>query len=39
LVLSDTKIRNKRMMWNEPVDLKAGDQSVMLDQRNAMPVE
>jgi hypothetical protein len=38
-VLSDTKIGNKRMMWNEPVDLKAGDQSVMLDQRNAMPVE
>jgi hypothetical protein len=38
-VLSDTKVGNKRMMWNEPVDLKAGDQSVVLDQSNAMPVE
>jgi hypothetical protein len=38
-VLSDTKIGNKRMMWNEPVDLKGGDQSVILDHRNAMPVE
>jgi hypothetical protein len=38
-VLSDTKVGNKRMMWNEPVDMKAGDQSVVLDQRNAMPVE
>jgi hypothetical protein len=38
-VLSDTKVGNKRIMWNEPVDLKAGDQSVVLDQSNAMPVE
>jgi hypothetical protein len=38
-VLSDAKVGNKRMMWHELVDLKAGNQSLTLDQRNAMPVE
>ena len=38
-VLSDAKVGNKRMMWHELVDLKAGKQSITLDQRNAMPVE
>jgi len=38
-VLSDAKVGNKRLMWHELVDLKAGSQPVTLDQRNAMPVE
>ena len=38
-VLSDAKVGNKRLMWHELVDLKAGNQSLTLDQRNAMPVE
>ena len=38
-VLSDTKIDNRRMMWNQAVDLKAGGNSLTLDQRNAMPVD
>ena len=38
-VLSDAKVGNKRLMWHELVDVKLGTQSVMLDQRNAMPVE
>ena len=38
-VLSDAKVGNKRLMWHELVDVKAGTQSVTLDQRNAMPVE
>jgi hypothetical protein len=37
-VLSDAKIDNKHMMWNQPVDLKGADASVTLDGRNAMPV-
>ena len=38
-VLSDAKVGNKRLMWHELVDVKAGTQSVTLDQRNALPVE
>jgi hypothetical protein len=38
-VLSDAKVGNKRWMWHELVDVKAGTQSVTLDQRNAMPVD
>lgn len=38
-VLSDAKVGNKRLMWHELVDVKAGTQSVTLDQRNAKPVE
>jgi hypothetical protein len=38
-VLSDAKIGDKKVMWHELVDVKAGTQSVTLDQRNAMPVE
>jgi len=38
-VLSDTKVGNKRVMWHELVDLKAGTQSLTLDQRNAIPVD
>jgi hypothetical protein len=38
-VLSDTKIGDKKVMWNELVDVRAGTQSVTLDQRNALPVE
>jgi hypothetical protein len=38
-VLSDAKVGGKRMMWHELVDVKAGNQSLTLDQRNAMPVE
>lgn len=38
-VLSDAKIGDKRLMWHELVDLKEGNQSLTLDQRNARPVE
>jgi hypothetical protein len=38
-VLSDAMVGNKRMMWHELVDLKAGNQSLTLDQRNALSVE
>lgn len=38
-VYMDAKVGGKRMMWNEPVDVKPGTQSLTFDQRNAMPVE
>ncbi|HET9025520.1 MAG TPA: hypothetical protein VFN64_13175 [Burkholderiaceae bacterium] len=38
-VLTDAKFGDRRLVWNEPVDVKAGDRSIRLDQRNAMPVE
>jgi hypothetical protein len=38
-VLSDAKIDNRRMVWNVPVDVKAGTTSLMLDLRNANPVD
>jgi hypothetical protein len=38
-VLSDAKVDNRRMMWNEPVEVKAGSTSLTLDQRNAKPVD
>ena len=38
-VFSDTKVGDKRLMWNEPVDLKAGEKSVTLAKANALPVE
>jgi hypothetical protein len=39
-VLADAKIgTNKHIMWNQPVDVKGADASLILDRRNAMPVE
>jgi hypothetical protein len=38
-VLSDAKVDNKRLMWNQPVDVKGADASLTLDPRNAMPVD
>ena len=38
-VLADAKVADKRVVWNEPVDVKGGDKSLMLDARNAMPVD
>ena len=38
-VLSDAKVDNKRLMWNQPVDVKGADASLTLDRRNAMPVD
>jgi hypothetical protein len=37
-VLSDATVDNKRLMRNQPVDVKGSDVSLMLDARNAMPV-
>ncbi len=38
-VLSDAKVDNKRLMWNQPVDVKGADASLALDRRNAIPVD
>jgi hypothetical protein len=38
-VLSDAKVDNTRLMWNQPVDVKGADASLTLDRRNAMPVD
>ena len=38
-VLSDAKVGNKHLMWNQPVDVRSGEKLVTLDERNAMPVE
>jgi len=38
-VLADAKVANKRVVWNQPVDVKGGDKSLTLDARNAMPVD
>ena len=38
-VLSDAMVGTKRLMWHELVDLRSGDQSLTLDQRNARPVD
>ena len=38
-VLSDAKVDNRHMMWNQPVDVKGANASVTLDRGNAMPVE
>jgi len=38
-VLSDAKVDNKRVMWNEPVDVRGGEKSVTLDERNAKPID
>jgi hypothetical protein len=38
-VLSDAHIANRHVMWNQPVDVRGGDRSLTLDQRNAMPVD
>ena len=38
-VLSDAKVANRHLMWNQPVDVKGGDKSLTLDERNAMPVD
>ena len=29
----------KRVVWNQPVDVKGGDKALTLDARNAMPVD
>ena len=38
-VLSDAKVDNKRLMWNQPVDVKGTEVSLTLDRRNATPVD
>ena len=38
-VLSDAKVDNKHLMWNQPVDVKGTDANLTLDKRNAMPVD
>ena len=39
-VLSDAKIaNNKHVMWNQPVDVRGGNKSITLDERNATPVD
>jgi hypothetical protein len=38
-VLSDAKVANKHVMWNQPVDVKSSVKSLTLDERNSMPVD
>ncbi len=38
-VLADTKVGNRHVMWNAPVDLKGGPASLRLDDLNAMSVD
>jgi len=38
-VLSDAKVDNRHLMWNQPVDVKAGSNSLTLDRQNSMPVD
>ena len=38
-VFGDGKVDNRAMLWNQPVDVKAGPATVTLDQRNASPVD
>jgi hypothetical protein len=38
-VLSDAKVDNKHLMWNQPVEVKGADASLTLDRRNAVPVD
>ncbi len=38
-VLSDAKIDDRRLMWNQPVDVKGTEVSLTLDRRNATPVD
>ena len=38
-VLSDAKVANKHLMWNQPVDVGTNEKLVTLDERNAMPVD
>ena len=38
-VLSDAKIDNKHVVWNQPVDVKGADAAVTLDRRNVMSVD
>jgi hypothetical protein len=38
-VLSDAKVANKHLMWNQPVDVGSSEKLVTLDERNAMPVD
>lgn len=38
-IFSPVQFDNRQMMWNVPIDLKAGTNSLTLDQRNARPVE
>jgi hypothetical protein len=38
-VLSDAKVENKHLMWDQPVDVKGADASLTLDGKNAMPVD
>ena len=38
-VFGDGKVDNRPMLWNQPVDVKAGPASVTLDLRNATPVD
>jgi hypothetical protein len=38
-ILSDAKVDNKHLMWNQPVDVKGADANLTLDKRNAMAVD
>ena len=38
-VFGDGKVDKRAMLWNQPVDVKAGPATVTLDQRNASPVD
>jgi hypothetical protein len=38
-VLSDVRVGTKHVVWNQPVDVRAGDKTVTLDAHNAMPVD
>ena len=38
-VVSDAKVSNRHMMWNQPVEVKGVDASVTLGPGNATPVE
>lgn len=39
LGLAETPGEIKRLMWNQPVDVKGSDVSLTLDPRNAGPVD
>jgi hypothetical protein len=38
-VFGDGRIDNRPMLWNQPVDVKGGPASLVLDERNATPVD
>jgi hypothetical protein len=38
-VLADAKVANKRVVWNQAVDVKGEDRALTLDARNAVAVD